>query len=167
MKALYTLAALFLLSISCTKDKEAVEDVPAYEQRLIGTWTLTKVTYEAQMPSFPPGGPTTPVSGDAEDVEGIFTISRKPNEVQYDYSFTVEAPILGQNIPIPVEQKSKGSWTLNGDNTKIFLELENDNTSTLEVLLNEKNKQMFKSIIPYEIPFLGTVDVTTTITLEK
>lgn len=169
MKKLWILAFAGIALASCKKDKDPVNNADpqeTYEQRLVGTWNLTKIRYETEIPSFGGGAPT-PVEDDATQVSGDFNINHNPNTINYNYSFIakVPLPIIGE-VEVPLDQSGNGTWTVASDNSSIYLKA-NEESSEMKVMENEEDRQVFRTVIPYTVPALGEIDVTAFITLQR
>jgi hypothetical protein len=169
MKKLAFFALIALVAISCRKPDDDDDDnngstAQTYEQRLAGSWDLDEVDYSFELPSIIPGSPPTQIDGAANNVTGNFTITQDPNRVTWDYSFDVNITGIGS---LPVTSAKSGDWTLSSNEEKIFIDLDDGTTSTLEVISNEENTQVFSTVVTQEVPVVGDVDVDAVITLVR
>ncbi|MEQ9262987.1 MAG: lipocalin family protein [Owenweeksia sp.] len=170
MKKIWIIAFLGLSLVACKKDKSSSTQTNtplSYEDKLVGSWDLTAIYYETEIPDFGGGAPI-PVEDNGTNVSGEFNIIKDPNQVSYDYSFTasIPNPLTGGSFDAPVSQQASGTWTVASDNSAIYLK-SGEETTTFKVMKNEADLQVFQTVIPYSVPILGTVEVTALITLTR
>lgn len=165
---LFTLVALSILScrkkIDDTDSSTTTTNPNTFEGRIVGTWNLTEVDYDTELPSIIPGQPPTQLSGSAENVTGTFTIGVDPNTISYDYSFDVSISGIGS---IPINTQEGGTWTLSSDETFIFIQLENGETSQMKILEDTDSRQVYETTVVEEAPVVGDIDILTKITMTK
>lgn len=168
MKKLILFSLVALSVMSCRKKTDdtttTTTDPNSFENRIVGTWNLTEVDYDTELPSIIPGQPPTQLSGSAENVTGSFVITSNPNTIAYDYSFDVSISGIGS---IPINTQESGTWTLSSDETFIFLQLENGETSQMKILEDSSNRQIYETTVVEEAPVVGDIDILTKITMTK
>lgn len=168
MKKLLLFVLLASVTLGCRKDDDDEDNTSTtttqdtYSTRLVGGWDLDGVDYEFEIPSIIPGAPPTKIDGAAENVVGDFTITHNPNRVTWNYSFDVAVTGIGN---IPVNQSNTGTWTLSSDEKTIYLELDDQTSSRMDVLSNELNTQVFSTVVTENVQIIGDIDVDTEITL--
>ncbi len=168
MKKIFLFSFIALCLISCRKKSEddggTSSNPNTFENRIVGTWTLTGIDYDTELPSIIPGQPPTQLAGSAENVTGTFNINSNPNTISYDYSFDVAINGIGS---IPINTQESGTWTLSSDETIIFLQLDNGETSQLKILEDSESKQVYETTVVEEAPVVGDIDILTKITMTK
>lgn len=169
MKKFLTLAVAALVGLaSCSKDDPA--PAPAapdtLDNRLVGTWDLTSVTYSGTAPN--PLNPTQsiPFSGTGTNTNGGFTFSKNPNEMDFDFGFTASANGMGS---FPISRSGSGTWTTTSDGSRVILTPTGEDDMLFDVILNQKNKQVWSGTLPYTLPapLSITILVDAEFTLEK
>ncbi|MGB0176267.1 MAG: hypothetical protein ACPF9D_03815 [Owenweeksia sp.] len=98
---------------------------------------------------------------------GEFNITKDPNNVSYNYSFSAKVPNpLGGTVNVPISQQASGTWTVASDNSAIYLTTD-EGTTIFKVMENEDNRQVLRTTVPYSLPVLGAIEVITLITLQR
>lgn len=167
MKKFFLFSLIALSFISCRKETEDETEAPnanTFDNRIVGTWTLTGVDYDTELPSIIPGQPPTQLAGSATNVVGNFVIASNPNTISYDYTFDVAITGIGS---IPISTQESGTWTLSSDETVIFLQLDNGETSQLKILEDTDSKQVYETTVVEQAPVVGDIDILTKITMTK
>lgn len=168
MKKIFLFSLLALSIISCRKKTDdtttTTEDPNSFENRIVGTWDLTDVDYDTELPSIIPGQPPTQIAGSAESVTGNFVINSDPNTISYNYSFDVSINGIGT---IPISTQESGTWTLSSDETVIFMQLDNGETSQLKILEDTDSRQKYETTVTEAAPIVGDIDILTVITMTK
>ena len=151
MKKTHLLIFAFVLFYACDKDEELNQDdtntVISYEELLVGEWQLTAVKYDGEV-STPIGN--IDVSGDGTDVSGGHTIGYDPNTIDYDYSFTAERNLMGNSVPIPVDEEGEGKWVLNEAEDEFTITFSDGSVAIWEVVTNEENRQVYEGELGFE-----------------
>ncbi len=170
MKKLVILSLAIIAWSGCRKEKNNTTNPNTpltYEEKLVGNWDLDSIYYETEIPSLT-GGPATPVEDSGENVSGEFIITKGPNELSYNYTFTANVPTpVGGNINVPVSQEGDATWTVASDNSEIYLKSPEDESTVYEVVRNEDNLQEFKTVIDYNLQGFINIEVTAYITLKR
>lgn len=166
MKKLILFSLIISSLMACRKDDDDDDSSSGntFANRIVGTWDLTDVDYDFELPSIIPGTPATQITGSATNVTGSFVIAADPNTISYDYTFDVSLNGIGT---VPVNTQESGTWTLSNDETVIFLQLSDGSTSQLEILQDTKTIQKYNTTITETAPVVGDLDILTTITLAK
>jgi hypothetical protein len=139
-------------TLACRKEEtgEPTENISAFEQRIQGDWDLQAVKYDGEIPNPLSPGSTIEIKGNGTSVVGGHTVTRKPNRIDYNYSFTAQVNFNGVPIPVPVQQQGLGEWTLNESEDRIFITEEGE-TVVWTVLINEANKQVYAAQLTQQI----------------
>lgn len=168
MKRIVAIALSLLFLGACSKDKNNNNNnnTPAgLEGRLVGSWNMTALDYSTQVPN--PLDPFNPidVTGDAQDLQGTFTVTSNPNVVVYNYSFNIVDADLP--FPVPVQRSGQATWDVISNDTKVVLE-EGGESIIYDVVTNEATRQVWAGTLPFTIPGAGiTVNSDIQFTLEK
>lgn len=168
MKRIVAIALFLLFLGACSKDKNNNNNnnTPAgLEGRLVGSWNMTALDYSTQVPN--PLDPFNPidVTGDAQDLQGTFTVTSNPNVVVYNYSFNIVDADLP--FPVPVQRSGQATWDVISNDTKVVLE-EGGESIIYDVVTNEATRQVWAGTLPFTIPGAGiTVNSDIQFTLEK
>lgn len=168
MKKILAIAMSLLFLGACSKDKNNNNNnngPTGLTGRLVGTWNMTALDYSTQVPN--PLNPLSPIdlTGDAQDLEGTFTVTANPNVVVYNYSFNIVDADLP--FPIPVQRSGQATWDVISNDTKVVLE-ENGESTIYDVITNEAARQIWAGTLPFTIPGVGiTVDSDIQFTLER
>ncbi len=170
MKKFLTLSLiLFIALTACKKDEiqKPAEQIPAYEQRLLGDWSLQAVQYDGLVPN--PLDPLNPIElkGNGSAISGGHTVSRNPNKIDFNYSFTAQVDFNGFPLPIPINQEGIGEWTLNENGDRIFITEEGEETIAWKILVNETNKQVYAAQVSQQVQGGITVTIDTELTFVK
>lgn len=168
MKRIVAIALSLLFLGACSKDKNNNNNnnTPAgLAGRLVGSWNMTALDYSTQVPN--PLDPFNPidVTGDAQDLQGTFTVTANPNVVVYNYSFNIVDADLP--FPVPVQRSGQATWDVISNDTKVVLE-EGGESIIYDVVTNEATRQVWAGTLPFTIPGAGiTVNSDIQFTLEK
>lgn len=168
MKRIIAIALSLLFLGACSKDKNNNNNnnTPAgLAGRLVGSWNMTALDYSTQVPN--PLDPFNPidVTGDAQDLQGTFTVTANPNVVVYNYSFNIVDADLP--FPVPVQRSGQATWDVISNDTKVVLE-EGGESIIYDVVTNEATRQVWAGTLPFTIPGAGiTVNSDIQFTLEK
>lgn len=160
------LASVFLLSAgSCRKDRDDENNgnndtgLKAY---LHGDFNLTDVDYNGTL-----NGPigSSPINGTGSNTSGNFDFNRGETVV-YSMSTTMQASILGQSIPIPVNFAGNGSVKILSE-TRI--EVEDNQSSTPRIFdVRDQDDNSITLRTDYEVDSLGfNIKLTMDLYLQK
>lgn len=172
MKKLIFALAIISMALACKKDDNC-QPVTSYEypyeQRLEGNWDLVGVEYDTELPDISGSGQTIPVSGSGTNVSGTFDLSRDPNNVDYNFSFTALADITGTGfpVPIPVNFSSTGEWTTTSDEKHLLITDDNGETLVFDVEENQEDTQIFTSTISENFQGIFTLEVFVRLSFER
>jgi len=172
------LLLILVLAGACKKDKNtnnSTNEPPPLSVReqyiadLEGIWDLSEVRYSFTLPSLAPGVPPVPLSGAGEDVSGIFNFTTEPQEVNYNFSFSVGLPnpLTGDTISLPISMGNKGSYTVNEQATRITVTDDDGEQQQFEILLDRPAQQNLRTVTTMEIPTVGSIDVTAEISITR
>lgn len=164
-KFMLLVAGLLITVAACKKENNTAE--PTYEDRLTGTWDLKAVQYDGT--TINPANPTQPleVKGDGTNVLGVFELTQNPNHLKYSFSFNADVKLSDtstQSVSVPISQSGEGDWTTTSDESKLIITDTSGTIYTFNVLVNEANKQVFKTNIQETV--LGLIPVNADVTLE-
>lgn len=167
---LMTAMVVLAISVSCNKEASLtpLEDMP-YEQRLEGIWELQNVQYATQFPN--PQNPlqTINISGEGEQVEGLFVLGHDPNEMDYRYEFVANISLADSvpAIPIPIERSGKGTWSSTSDESRIFVTEDNQTSYTFVVVENGINRQVYHTTFEETLMGIFTIEVDVALTFVR
>jgi|GEM_PF-1029782 len=139
----------------CKEDSNNNTPSQTLEDRLVGEWTMTALFYDTEIPNPAVPGTTIPLSGNADNVSGDFIVTQNPNEVDYTliFSVTLPPPLVGG---VPINIARSGTWTVTGDEKRVIVEdASNGELILYDVLVNEPNRQVWASEVPFSIPGTG------------
>ncbi|MCH8555542.1 MAG: hypothetical protein LAT76_10305 [Schleiferiaceae bacterium] len=168
---LFLLPLVAVLFAGCEKEDDLLTPVTplppvlTFEQRIQGDWLVKLGQYSATIDL--QGFPVT-LSGTDPNASGRFQIGVSPNTFTYNISMTANVDLgFGPALPLPINQSGTGTWVTQSGNRRMVLRLNDGSERVFDILLDEREVQVWQGVVPVNIPFLGSLDPLVTLTMVK
>ncbi len=151
--------AILITTLSCTKDKgkENGSDDLSLNTLLNGSYNVTSASYTGEIRTFLG---SFDIDGVGKNTSGTYEFTSNTNEVDYDFSTTIEQEVFGQSFEFPVSFDNSGDFNITGDNT---FTINDPDFGLVEYQVTEKSSSGFSTISSFDIDSAGArtvVDVT-------